>query len=150
MNYKIKLLTIDNLDDRNGSLKYISARINRKDILFLIDTGATRTCVNEETLESFLNRKELKQIKEGADILGLGTSNHKSQECIINKISFNRLIIHEFPIIITNLSDIFSALESASNIKLHGIIGNDFLVEHNAVIDYEKNILKLKKEKIKK
>ncbi|MDL2227629.1 aspartyl protease family protein [Bacteroidales bacterium OttesenSCG-928-K03] len=143
MNHKIKLLTIDGLDDRNGSLRYISAKINRKNVLFLIDTGATRTCINEESLEYFLSKKELKQIKEGADIMGLGTSSHKSQECIVNKIHFNRMTLHDFPLIITNLSDIFAALEAASNIKLHGIIGNDFLAEHNAVIDYKKEILRV-------
>ena len=146
MKHKIPLLTIENLDDQNGSLKYIKATIHLKDLFFLVDTGATRTCMNEASVKDYLNSREQKLIKEGVEIMGLGTSEHKSRTCVLRKISFNRMGAYDFPVIITNLSDIFTAIQTTTGIQLHGILGNDFLQQYNAVIDYGKDVMVVRSE----
>ena len=143
MKHKIPLLTINNLDDQNGSLKYIKATIHLKDLFFLVDTGATRTCMNETCIKDYLNSREQKLIKEGVEIMGLGTSEHKSRTCVLRKISFNRMGAYDFPVVITNLSDIFAALQMAAGVELHGILGNDFLMKYKAVIDYGNNFMRV-------
>lgn len=118
----------------------IKAKINGITGNFILDTGASNTCVGFESIERFeLNAKKSKTKASGA-----GGTGMKTQISAHNKLQLGSWKNPNFSLVIFDLSHVNEALEAYKAKPVHGIIGADVLLEGKAIIDYYNHCLYLK------
>ncbi len=118
----------------------IKATINGKKGLFILDTGASSSCVGFEAIERFeLNAEDSKIKAAGAGAIDMDTKTSKENKIKIGKWSHNKAIL-----VLFNLTHVNTALVNHNSKPVDGIIGADILKKGKAIIDYEKKYLYLK------
>ena len=118
----------------------IKASINGKKGLFILDTGASSSCVGFEAIDTFKLKAENSIIKAaGAGAIDMDTKMSKKNKIKIGKWSNNKVVL-----ILFNLTHVNTALINHNSKPVDGIIGADILKKGKAVIDYEKKYLYLK------
>lgn len=114
-------------------------KLNNVTGLFILDTGASTSCVGwEHTL--FFNLKS-----ENSEVLaaGAGATNLETKIALNNSLLIGNLSKHNVDLILLDLSHVNDALLKVSTNTIHGILGADFLKKHRAIIDYGRNCLYL-------
>lgn len=107
---------------------------------FIVDTGASNTCIGLEGVQKFLLTKEDSTIKAaGAGATEMETYQAKK---VPIKIGWWKT---KMDVVVIDLSHVNLALMNHKAEEVDGILGADILTKGNAVIDYEKNRLYLKK-----
>ena len=117
----------------------VKAKINGVKGNFILDTGASNSCVGFESVEHFaLEAKTSKTKASGAGATGMTTqiSSH-------NKLQLNNWKI-TFDLVIFDLSHVNEALSLHKVKPVHGIIGADVLMKGKGIIDYFNHCLYLK------
>ncbi|WP_026727084.1 retropepsin-like aspartic protease [Flavobacterium denitrificans] len=118
----------------------IKAKINGISGDFILDTGASNSCVGFESIERF----ELKAKKSKTKASGAGATGMKTQISSENILQLGSWKSKDFSIVIFDLSHVNEALESHKAKPVHGIIGADVLLEGKAIIDYYNHYVYLK------
>ena len=119
----------------------VKAKINGTKGIFILDTGASTTCINQDKIDQFkLKAKDTEQKATGA-----GTTEIDVQLAKKNKITIGAWKVKKTPVVIMDLTHINTAL-SMFDIKIDGIIGSDILHKGKGIIEYEKERLFLKLE----
>ncbi len=118
----------------------IKATINGKKGLFILDTGASSSCVGFEAIETFNLKAEDSLIKAaGAGAIDMDTKTSKKNKVKIGKWTNDKVIL-----VLFNLTHVNTALINHNSKPVDGIIGADILKKGKAIIDYEKKYLYLK------
>lgn len=118
----------------------IKASLNGIKGLFILDTGASNSCVGFDGIETFNLEVEDSLIKAaGAGAIDMDTKTSKKNKVRIGKWKHNKIVL-----ILFNLSHVNTALINHNSKPVDGIIGADILKKSNAIIDYEKKYLYLK------
>jgi len=118
----------------------IKATINGVKGLFILDTGASNSCVGFDTIETFKLIAKDSDIKAaGAGAVDMTTQISKKNEIKIGKWKKNKLAL-----VLFNLTHVNTALIAHNSKPVDGIIGADILKKSKAIIDYEKKYLYLK------
>lgn len=118
----------------------IKVTINGVKGLFILDTGASSSCVGFEAIEVFnLNAKD-----SNVKAAGAGATDMLTQLSKKNKIRIGKWKKDRIPLILFNLTHVNTALTSFNAKPVDGIIGADILKKAKAIIDYEKKYLYLK------
>lgn len=118
----------------------IKAKINGISGTFILDTGASNTCIGFESIDRF----ELSAKKSKTKASGAGGTGMKTQISAQNKLQIGSWKNKDFSIVIFDLSHVNEALESFKAKPVHGIIGADVLLEGKAIIDYFNHYVYLK------
>lgn len=119
----------------------IKAKINGVKGNFILDTGASSSCVGFESIELFL--LEAKKSKTKAS--GAGASGMLTQTAAGNKLQLGNWKHSEFDLVIFDLSHVNDALVQHKAKPVHGIIGADILMKGKGIIDYFNHCLYLMK-----
>ncbi|WP_264565760.1 retropepsin-like aspartic protease [Flavobacterium sp. N3904] len=118
----------------------IKATINGVKGNFILDTGASNSCVGFESIEHFaLEAKKSKTKASGAGANGMLTQISSNNQLQLGKWKNNKLALVIF--------DLFHVNEALSQHKVkpvHGIIGADVLMKGKGIIDYFNHCLYLK------
>ena len=127
--------------DGDGYHLLVQCKINKlKNCNLVIDTGASKTVFDKSTLfdsvEILENDEELKSAGINADFM-------ESYFCNIKSFTIMDFKVKNFQSVLIDLSNINELYQNTINKRLTGLIGGDFLMEYNAVIDYKKKTLKL-------
>ncbi|WP_194766991.1 TIGR02281 family clan AA aspartic protease [Tamlana sp. I1] len=118
----------------------IKASINGKKGVFILDTGASSSCVGFEGIETFKLKAEDSLIKAaGAGAIDMDTKMSKKNKLKIGKWTTNKVVL-----VLFNLTHVNTALKNHNSEPVDGIIGADILKKGKAVIDYEKKYLYLR------
>jgi predicted aspartyl protease len=118
----------------------VKAKINGVEGSFILDTGASTSCVGFEAVKIFnLKAKDSKIKAAGAGAVNMETQISKSNKVRIGKWTKKRVAL-----VLFNLDHVNTALTQHEAEPVHGIIGADILQKGKAVIDYDKNCLYLK------
>ncbi|GAA4047578.1 retropepsin-like aspartic protease [Flavobacterium chungnamense] len=118
----------------------IKASINGVKGNFILDTGASNSCVGFESVELFLlTAKKSKTRATGAGATGMFTQIAKN-----NTLQLGRWKETEFSLVVFDLSHVNEALQQYKAKPVHGIIGADILLQGKAIIDYYNHCLYLK------
>jgi len=131
-NIKLKLTKTNHFE--------IKASINGIKGKFILDTGASSSCVGFEAIERFnlkVKDSEIKAVGAGASDMMTKISN--SNNLRIGKWQKNRVAL-----ILFNLSHVNTGLVNHNAEPVDGIIGADILKKGKGIIDYEKKYLYLK------
>jgi predicted aspartyl protease len=118
----------------------IKAKINGVSGNFILDTGASNSCIGFESIEHF----ELSAKKSKTKASGAGGTGMKTQISAHNHLQLGNWKNKDFSIVIFDLSHVNEALESHKTKPVHGIIGADVLLEGKAIIDYYNHYVYLK------
>lgn len=110
----------------------IQASINGIKGNFILDTGASNSCVGFESIELF----NLKAGKSKTKAAGAGATGMFTQLAKNNSLSLGTWKSEDFHLVIFDLSHVNSALEQHKSKAVQGIIGADVLLEGKAIIDY--------------
>lgn len=118
----------------------IKAKINGVKGNFILDTGASNSCVGLEGIEKFQLFVENSETKAaGAGATGMETQLSKS-----NLLQLSRWKITTFNLIVFDMSHVNLALQQYKTKPVDGIIGADILLNGKAIIDYYNHYLYLK------
>lgn len=117
-----------------------SAKINGISGNFILDTGASTSCVGFEDSSHFLLVSEESIIKAA----GAGAINMETMLSRKNTFKVGQWEIKNMDFVLFDLSHVNQALLQAEEEAIHGIIGADFLKQHRAVIDYGRNCFYVK------
>ena len=124
----------------------IKLKINKIKGLFILDTGASNSCVGFDDIETFnLSTDESEHKASGAGPTEIDTLISKK-----NKFTIGKFTLKKHPLILINLSHINNALIKQNAKPVQGIIGADILHKGKAIIDYNKKYLYLLHKKTKK
>jgi len=117
----------------------VKAKLNAKKGVFILDTGASNTCIDVAKTKRF----KLKLKESDHKATGAGTMEIDIQTAHKNKLKIRDWQIKKLDVVVMDLSHINRAL-SIFDVKIDGIIGADILQNGKGVIQYDKNLLFLK------
>lgn len=110
----------------------IKAKINGISGNFILDTGASSSCVGFGDIEHFnLMAEESLTKAAGAGAVGMDT-----QMSANNTLQIGRWKTDDFALVIFNMEHVNLALEQYKAKPVHGIIGADILMKGKGIIDY--------------
>jgi len=118
----------------------IKASINGIKGRFILDTGASNSCVGFEAIERFNLKVKDSEIKA----VGAGASDMLTQISNSNALKIGKWKKQRMSLILFNLSHVNNGLINHDAEPVDGIIGADVLKKGKAVIDYQKKYLYLK------
>jgi len=117
----------------------IKASINGITGNFILDTGASNSCVGFEGIDYF----NLTASKSKTKASGAGATGMKTQLAKNNSLQIGRWKTADFHLVIFDMTHVNEALQQHKAKPVHGIIGADILLEGKAVIDYYNHCLYL-------
>lgn len=119
----------------------IKAMINGVKGNFILDTGASNSCVGFESTFYFnLSAKASKTTAAGAGATGMETQIAEN-----NSLKIGRWNSKDTTLIVFDMSHVNTALKQYKAKSVHGIIGADILLKGKAIIDYYNHYLYLLK-----
>ena len=132
--YRIPLTKI-----KSGHYKF-SAKINSVLGEFILDTGASTSCIGFDQISHFILKNEASKVKAA----GAGAINMKTEIAKNNIITIGKWKLTHIDFVVFDLSHVNEALSQVDENPIHGIIGADFLKQTRAVIDYGRNCFYVK------
>ncbi|MEY8849707.1 retropepsin-like aspartic protease [Psychroserpens sp. XS_ASV72] len=118
----------------------IIAKINGQKGRFILDTGASNSCVGFEGIETFKLKADDSDIKAA----GAGAIDMLTQISKKNKMKIGKWKKDKVALILFNLTHVNTALTNHDSKPVDGIIGADILKKAKAIIDYQKKYVYLK------
>jgi predicted aspartyl protease len=118
----------------------LKVKINTTAGNFILDTGASTSCMDFESIDRFFLKNEHSDVKAA----GAGAVNMKTEVARENTISIGRWKARNIDFVLFDLSHVNVALKQVGEGPVHGIIGADFLKKTRAVIDYGRNCFYVK------
>lgn len=107
---------------------------------FLLDTGASNTCLGLDSIDFFNLQTDFSEIKAA----GAGASEMDTQISLKNTLEIGKWKRKNVSLVLFDLSHVNNALRRYDTQPIHGIIGADILKKGKAIIDYPKKTLFLK------
>lgn len=121
----------------------IKAKINGLKGRFIVDTGASNTCIDINLADHFfIEPQDSEVLAAGAGAKDMMTLEAKNVEIAIGKWKYSDLHL-----VLLDLTHVNMALTEHLSKPVEGIIGADILKKGHAIIDYSKKRLYLKKRK---
>jgi hypothetical protein len=118
----------------------MKAKINGVEGRFILDTGASNSCVGFDGVDLF----HLKAKKSRTQATGAGATGMLTQISSKNTLKCSRWKTSDFDLVIIDLTHVNQALIQQKVKPVHGIIGADILINGKAIVDYHNCMLFLK------
>ena len=121
----------------------LDAEINGVKGRFILDTGASNSCVGLDMIEYF----KLDAAESDTKAAGAGATDMETQQSENNTLKIGKWKTKKSNLVLFDLVHVNLALTEHHAEEVHGIIGADILEKGKAIIDYNKNVLYLRKSK---
>lgn len=121
----------------------LNAKINGVKGRFILDTGASNSCVSLDLIDYFKLEAEESETKAA----GAGATDMETQKSENNMLQIGDWKINDSHLVMFDMTHVNQALTQHNAEEVHGIIGADVLEKGKAMIDYSKKILYLRKSK---
>ena len=118
----------------------LKAKINKIEGNFILDTGASSSCVGFDAVAHFKLLAEESEVRAA----GAGATNMLTQIAQQNVVEIKGWKKKKVDLVLFDLTHVNDALIKHKAEKVHGIIGADILQKGKAVIDYKSKNLYLK------
>jgi hypothetical protein len=120
----------------------IVAKINGISGRFILDTGASNTCIGLDKIEFFNLISKESEVKAA----GAGATNMETLISTKNNIEIGKWRKQKHKIVLFDLTHVNEALTTHKALPVDGVIGADILKKAKAIIDYKKSIVYLKQK----
>lgn len=137
----VPLRIIDLHDD--GFHPLVEVMLFEKTFIMVLDTGASKTAFDQTVLSEA--NETMNILASDKLSTGLGTNTMESFTATVSDLHIGDLPIAEFEVAVLDLSTINVAYGQMGHPQVLGVLGGDILMKYKAVIDYGKQVLKLKK-----
>lgn len=118
----------------------IKGKINGVSGNFILDTGASSSCIGFESVDHFnVVAEDSKTTAAGAGATGMYT-----QMATDNLLQLSHWKTNDLTLVIFDMSHVNAALLEYKAKSVHGIIGADILLKGKGIIDYYNHCLYLK------
>ncbi|WP_021778268.1 retropepsin-like aspartic protease [Dokdonia sp. MED134] len=118
----------------------MKAKINGVEGSFILDTGASSSCIDFSHADLFgLLQEDSEVLAAGAGATGMETKLSRNNSLKIQKWQYKKL-----DIVLFDMSHVNTALIAHNAAPVHGILGADVLNAGKGIIDYQYNCLYLK------
>lgn len=118
----------------------LSLKINGIRGSFILDTGASNSCIDLDCAVRFNLNDEKSDVKAA----GAGAINMQTKLARKNTLSIGSKSLSKVDFVLFDLGHVNEALSQVEEPPVQGIIGADLLKKLRAVIDYGRNTLYLK------
>lgn len=118
----------------------LKAEINGVKGRFILDTGASHSCLNRDVKDKFLVQTQ----PSTTTVAGAGAVNMETLLSVKNSLKIGSWKKEEFSIVLFDLHHVNQALSTYNVKEVDGIIGADVLMAGEAIIDYAFKKLYLK------
>jgi hypothetical protein len=117
--------------DQEGNYFFITLRLNGKDAIFLIDTGASSSILDSAQSDSYNCYKYIIDRK----LLGVGGAKNYYYALNVNLLDSSKSKL-DVNLDIVDLSSLVQTMSNEYNLDIQGILGSDFFYEYDAKINY--------------
>ena len=107
-------------------------KINGVEGVFLIDSGASNSCIDINHNKKF----NLEKYKKSYSASGAAKGKFDVSKSKKAQISHEEKNIEKLNFLLIDMTSINNALKESDNISIDGILGADFLIKKNALISY--------------
>ena len=121
----------------------LDAEINGVKGRFILDTGASNSCVGLDMIEFF----KLDAVESDTKAAGAGATDMETQQSENNTLKIGKWKTKKSHLVLFDLTHVNDALTQHDAEEVHGIIGADILQKGKAIIDYNGHVLYLRKLK---
>ena len=111
---------------------------------FILDTGASNTCIGLHKADYFKVASTISETKAS----GAGATEIETHTATDVYLTIGKWEVRDLHLVLIDLSHVNSALELHGVKEIEGVIGSDLLKLGKAIIDYDKKRLYLKKNRI--
>jgi len=102
----------------------------------VIDTGASKTVFDRNFVLNYQHKE-----KDELQSCGLGGDDIESDLVEIESLSFGDFKSEILNVVLIDLNQINKMYEKHCQRQICGLLGSDFLLRHQAIIDYQKSVL---------
>src|SRR6186713_1633185 len=120
---------------------FVRIKVGRYASNLLLDTGASKTVFDHEAILRFIRDKDIKEYE--SESVGLGSSGIKTEVAVIKNVRLGEIKLKEFEVAVLNLSHVNVTYKQLKIDPIDGVLGSDFLMKYNAIINYKKSELQL-------
>lgn len=106
----------------------------------IIDTGASKTVFDMQFVEPFIT--DVEDVEE-QNSSGINAMINQAKVGVIPEISFGKFKIEDYQCMLLDLSHINELYKKYTNKHIAGLVGSDFLVKYDAIIDYGRKVMTL-------
>ncbi len=120
-----------------NNLLYTTVRINNCPLNFIIDTGASVTCMHNVSAQAL--KLVISAVNTNERAAGLAETTNEKANGLLSSLQLGHCMLQNYDTAVINLSGIKKALApfTPPYTKIEGIIGADFLLETQAILDYQ-------------
>lgn len=119
-------------------LPTITLHADSKPFTFVIDTGSNSSVLDKKVVQELGKTPE---VLPDHSIVGIaGTLGHVES---VKQTFTNDIFVFEHTFLVSNLSALIDAIYEDGKIKIHGILGTDFLTKYRCHLDFKKKRLHL-------
>ena len=111
---------------------------------WVIDTGASKSVFDINLAEFILSEEEGTEDLHAAN---MSEEPLKTSLGILKPLLFGKLKVDNMKVALMDMNHINELYQKVSDYKICGLLGSDFLLKYNAVIDYKRRVLKLSDQK---
>jgi len=141
MRYKI-LIELVELENDNYHPVVTSVFADGSKGFWVIDTGASKS-IFDLNLDNYF--EIVNGLTENLHSAGMSDEPMKSEVAKMNAFMLGGMEVEELKVAVFDLSHINELYASATDLKICGLLGGDFLVRYRALIDYRRKRLVLRK-----
>ena len=129
--------------DQNSYHLLTEVHINGLPVNVIIDTGASRTVFDKSLLSDKLQIIST-EIPEEIHSAGIMAGSIDSIIANMETFKLRKLVLHDFHVVLIDMEAIKTLYMKVTGKNVHGLLGSDFLLQMNAVINCGKSSLILK------
>ena len=130
--FKLKLIEIEP-GNYHITLK---GKVAERSVNLVVDTGASHTCFDIAFVRS-LEQNSLIEESKGLKV-GIASTDFECMVSELHHFSIGKLEIPNYHVVLLDLSHVNQAYKMQKKPLVQGILGGDFFVQYQAVIDYQK------------
>ena len=121
----------------NLGLPLIAVEMNDKNICFLLDSGATLNLLDKR-VHDYFSKYKLNDAMATTKISNFGIDGIETEAPRVEQIFKFENGLFKTKFTIFDTSSAFNKVEEESGIQIHGILGNEFLLENEWILDFQK------------
>jgi hypothetical protein len=127
--------------EAEGFHPHTQIKINGQYVNMLLDTGASKTVFDSNAISSMIDNLELNPHDKLTT--GLGTNSMESHFAEIGKLEIGEFFMENYVAVFLDLSHVNESYQHLEIPTIAGVLGSDFLVTLNAVVDFKEKKLVL-------
>ncbi len=128
------------IEDDGFHLK-VAIKINGKKSSLILDTGASRTVFDANSIGNFVDENEVEEQERLSS--GIGTTTMASKKVMLKKIQLGKVVINDYSAAVIDLTHVNQSYEKLELEPVDGVLGGDILIDYKAIINYDKKELVL-------